>query len=146
MDLETPRYAGIETTDSVVNLRTTTIKIKRVVEQQLELLMTGQIPHLSEQTKLLMDRLVSISGYLVSATPFNQVSDSPPPVAPLSFAHVAATPKVTSLTASDVRRLPRLDGSPDVDVAAVFSQFRPVAGSKPKTVRPNDEEHADSLP
>ena len=50
-----------------------------------------------------------------------------------------------SLTAGDVRRPPCLDGSPDVDVAAVLSQYRLVADLRVKAVRPNDEEYANSL-
>ena len=44
-----------------------------------------------------------------------------------------------------LRDLLKLGGSRDVDVAAVLSQYRLVADFKAKTVRPNDEEYADSL-
>ena len=57
----------------------------------------------------------------------------------MSFAQVAATPLTTVLTASDVRRLLSLNGSPDVDVASVRAQLRLVADFKAKSVRPDDE-------
>ena len=115
------------------------------MEKDLDLLPSGKISQLSAQTELLMERLVSMSGSVSSASSVSQVTGPSLPVTPLSFTQVAATSKPTALPSSDIRRLPRLDGSPDFDVAAVLSQYRLVAGFKAKTVRPNYQEYADPL-
>ena len=133
--------------DSTIDLSTTTAKLKAIVDRQLDRLMSGEIPQLSSQTALLMDRLVSIASATSSNGSVNHATQPivQPIVPPLSFAQVVATPKTTVLTTGDVRRLPRLNGSADVDVAAVLSQYRLVAGFKAKSVRPNDETYGDSL-
>ena len=46
---------------------------------------------------------------------------------------------------NDVRSLPRLAGSVDVDVTEVLSQFRLVVGSRAKGVAPNNEKFWDNL-
>ena len=141
--IQAPRYDS--EADSVIVDMSTTAKLQETVEMDLDLLLSGKISQLSAQTELLMERLVSMSGSVSSASSVRQVTAMSPRVTPLPFAQVAATPKTTALAASDVRRLSRLDGSPDVDVAAVLPQYRLVAGFKAKTARPNDEEYADSL-
>ena len=45
----------------------------------------------------------------------------------------------------DVRSLPRLPGSADVDVAEVLSHFRLVMGSRAKAVAPRDDKFADDF-
>ena len=145
MELETPRYPDSETDSVAVDLSSTTEKLKLIVEAQLDLALSGGNPQLSKQTELLIERLVSMSGPTSSTSSVNQASVLSSSVPPLSFAQVAATPKTTTLTASDVRRLPRLDGSPDADVPAVLSQYRLAAGFKAKGVRPDDVPYADCL-
>ena len=56
-----------------------------------------------------------------------------------------SAPKAITFTPNDVRSLPRLTGSADVDVAEVLSQFRLVVGFRAKAVAPQDEKFADNL-
>ena len=56
-----------------------------------------------------------------------------------------SAPKAVTFTPNDVRSLPRLTGSADVDVAEVLSQFRLVACFRAKAVAPHDEKFADNL-
>ena len=55
------------------------------------------------------------------------------------YAGVLSVPKAVTFTPNDVRSLPRLTGSADVDVAEVLSQFRLVVGFRAKAVAPNDD-------
>lgn len=110
--------------------------------------MSGEIEQLSPQVELVMEKLLSLSSSVSSVGSANHPSELCAPsvsVPPLSYASAAATVKTTVLTASDVRRLPRFNGSPDVDVAAVLSQYSLVAGFQAKSVRPNDDKCGDSL-
>ena len=74
-----------------------------------------------------MDQLVTITTSVSGSGSVKPASSVPSPVPPLSFAQVAATPKTAVLTASDVRRLPRLNRSPEAYVASVLAQLRLVA-------------------
>ena len=56
-----------------------------------------------------------------------------------------SAPKAVTFTPNDVRSLPRLTGSADVDVAEVLSQFRLVVDFRAKAVAPHDEKFADNL-
>ena len=56
-----------------------------------------------------------------------------------------SAPKAVTFTPNDVRSLPRLIGSTDVDVAEVYSQFRLVVGFRAKAIAPHDEKFADNL-
>ena len=47
MTLEAPRYAGSEADSTSIGMSTTTLKLQKIVERQLDLLITGQIPQLS---------------------------------------------------------------------------------------------------
>ena len=62
-----------------------------------------------------------------------------------TYAGVPSSPKAVTFTPNDVRSLPRVTGSVDVDVAEFLSQFRLVVGFWAKTVAPNDEKYADNL-
>lgn len=108
-------------------------------------MLSGKTPQISAQAELLMDRLVSATSSVSGFSSVNPTSRVSPRANPLSLAQVPATPKTAVLTASDVRRLPRLDGSPAVDVAAVLAQYRLVAGFKSKYMRPDDEKYGDIL-
>ena len=129
MDLGTPPLleAPSESTSAVVDLSLTTLRIQIIVDRQLDLMLARKIPKISAQTEMLMDRLVSITSSVSGSGSVNPAPSVPSPVTPLPFAQVAAIPPTAVLTASDVRRLPLLDGSPDVDVASVLAQFRLVA-------------------
>ena len=71
----------------------------------------------------------------------NSVPTQPVP----TYAGVLSAPKVVTFTPNDVRSLPRLTGSADVDVAEVLSQFRLAVGVQANAVAPNDEHLADNL-
>ena len=56
-----------------------------------------------------------------------------------------SAPKAVTFTPDDLRSLPRLTGSADVDVAEVLSQFRLVVGFRSKAVAPHDENFEENL-
>ena len=92
-----------------------------------------------------MERLASMSGSV--ERDFCRTSNvwSVPPCHTPVLRASSSDPKATALTASDVHKLPHLDGSPDVDVAAVLSRYRLVAGFKAKTARPTTRSTPTSL-
>ena len=71
----------------------------------------------------------------------NPVLSQPVP----TYAEVLSAPKAFTSTPNDVRSLPCLTGSADVDVAEVLSQFRLVVDFRAKAVAPHDEKFADNL-
>ena len=77
---------------------------------------------------------------LSESDPSHLVPTQPVP----TYAGVLSAPKAVTFTPNDVRSLPRLTGSADVDVAEVLPQFRRV-GFRAKAVAPNDEKFADDL-
>ena len=62
-----------------------------------------------------------------------------------TYAGVLSAPKAVTFTPNDVRSLPRLTGSADVDVAEVLSRFRLVVGFRAKAVALHDEKLTDNL-
>ena len=107
----------------------------------------GAIDELSEQHNNMLHRLASLS---VSSSASVNLSESngsnSVPTQPVpTYAGVLSAPKVVTFTPNDVRSLPRLTGSADVDVAEVLSQFRLVVGFWAKAVGPHDEKFADNL-
>ena len=87
------------------------------------MLLSGDIEQLSLQVELMMEELVGQSSSVSSVGSVDHPSELSAPsvsVPPLSQAGAPATVTTTVSTASDVRRLPRLNGGPDVEVAAVL--------------------------
>ena len=125
-------------------------RLARIVHRELEKMERGEIEVLSEQHNSMLQQLASLS---VSSSPAAPVtlsesyhSNSVTPVQTAStYAAVLSAPKAVTFTPNDVRSLPRLNGSADVDVAEVLSQFRLVVGFRAKSVAPNDDKFADNL-
>ena len=100
-----------------------------------------EIDELSVQHNEMLHQLASLT---VSSSASVSLSESdrsnPFPTQPVpTYAGVLSVPKAVTFTPNDVRRLPRLTGSADVDVAEVLSQFRLVVGFRAKAVAPNDD-------
>ena len=70
----------------------------------------------------------------------NPVLSQPVP----TYAEVLSAPKAFTSTPNDVRSLPCLTGSADVDVAEVLSQFR-LVGFRANAVAPHEGQFADNL-
>ena len=107
----------------------------------------GEIEELSVQHNNMLPQLACLN---VSSSASVTVSESDPsnPVPPQpapTCAGALSAPKAVTFTPNDVRCLPNLTGSADVDVAEVLSQFRLVVGFRAKAVAPNDEKIADNL-
>ena len=124
--------------------------LARIVHRELEKMERGEIEVLSEQHNSMIQQLASLS---VSTSPVASVTLSEPnnsnPVPPVqsapTYAAVLSARKAVTFTPNDVRSLPRLNGSADVDVAEVLSQFRLVVGFRAKSVAPDDDKFADNL-
>ena len=107
----------------------------------------GEIDEFSEQHNNMLHQLASLSVSssasvnLSESDRSNPVSTQPVP----TYAGVLSAPKAVTFTPKDVRRLPRLPGSADVDVAEVLSEFRLVVGFRVNAVVPQDETFADNL-
>ena len=107
----------------------------------------GEIDELSVQHNEMLHQLASLtvsssaSVSLSESDRSNLVSTQPVP----TYAGVLSAPKAVTFTPNDVRSLPRLIGSTDVDVAEVYSQFRLVVGFRAKAIAPHDEKFADNL-
>ena len=118
-------------------------RLASIVNRELEKMERGEIDELSEQHNQLASLSVSSSASvnLSESNRSNPVPTQPVP----TYAEVLSAPKVVTSTPDDVRSLPRLTGSADVDVAQVLSQFHLVVGFRVKAVAPNDEILADNL-
>ena len=101
----------------------------------------GEIDELSTQHNDMLHQLASLSvssSASVSLSEYERsypVTSQPAP----TYAGALSAPKADTFTPNDVRSLPRLNGSADVDVAEVLSQFRLVVGFRAKAVALNDE-------
>ena len=94
----------------------------------------GEIDELSDQHNDMLHRLASLtvsSSASVSLSQLNQHQHTQ--------GCLLSAPKAVTFTPNDVRSLPRLTGSADVDVAEILSQFRLVVGFRAKAVAPNDD-------
>ena len=94
-------------------------RLARIVNHQLERMEKGEISQLSDQQTTPLQQLASLS---VSGSSSAALSESDPsnplPVQPVpTYAGVLSAPKAVTFTPNDVRSLPRLTGSADVDVA-----------------------------
>ena len=122
-------------------------RLASIVDRELEKMERGEIDQLSTQTNEMLHQLASLSVTssasvsLSESDRSNRVLSQPVP----TYAGVLSAPKAVTFTPSDVRSLPRLTGSADVDVAEVLSQFRLVVGFRAKAVAPQDEKIADNL-
>ena len=124
--------------------------LARIVHRELEKMERGEIEVLSEQHNSILQQFASLS---VSSSPAASVTLSEPnnsnPVPPVQFAPtyaaVLSAPNVVTFMPNDVRSLPRLNGSADVDVAEVLSKFPLVVGFRSKPVAPDDDKLADNL-
>ena len=107
----------------------------------------GEIDQRSDQHNSMLQQLASMSVSGSSSAAASETDPSNPlPVQPVpTYAGVVSAPKAVTFTPNDVRSLPRLTGSADVDVAEVLSQFRLDVGFRTKAVAPHDEKFADNL-
>ena len=93
----------------------------------------GQIDELSDQPN-------EVKCFEFRVHFFESNRSNPFPTQPVpTYAGVLSVPKAVTFTPNDVRRLPRLTGSADADVAEVLSQFRLVVDFRAKAVAPNDD-------
>ena len=116
----------------------------RILNRQFERMEDGEIEELTDQHNSMLIQLASLKVGSNSASAVNVSTDSASVPVP-TYAGVLSAPKSVTFTPNDVRTLPRLNGSADVDVAEVLSQFRLVVGFRAKSVAPNDEKFADNL-
>ena len=116
-----PLLSGPSRLDSTVDI------LQRIVNKEIAKLDAGEISELSGQTMELMDRLVSKQ----SPAAVSQ-QDSVPSLA-RSFAEVLSSKtKRVVLTSQDVKQVPRLTGSADVDVISCLQQYRLVCSFRVK--------------
>jgi len=133
-----------QTTTPIASIRQ---RLASIVDRELEKMERGEIDQLSAQHNEMLHQLASLSvsntasASLSESERSNPVLSQPVP----TYAGVLSAPKAVTFTPSDVRSLPRLTGSADVDVAEVLSQFRLVVGFRAKAVAPQDEKIADNL-
>ena len=117
----------------------------RIANRELQRMETGEIDQLSEQHNSIPTQLASLEVGSSTSTAVNLSDvDSSSSVSVPTYAGVLSAQKLLSIATNDVRSLPRLTGSSDIDVAEVLSQFRLVVGFRAKTVAPNDEKFADN--
>ena len=116
-------------------------RLASIVDRELEKMERGEIDQLSTQHNEMLHQLASLtvsspaSVSLPVSERSNPVSTQPVP----TYAGALSAPKAVTFTPEDVRSLPRLTGSADVDVAEVLSQFHLVVGFRAKAVAPNDD-------
>ena len=113
-------------------LDTTIERMQRIVNREMDRLFAGEIDTLDPQTERLVDRLVSLESRR-STTP----SASSGALSVISEALSSSKkPARLSISAADVKQLPRLTGAADVDVLSVLSQFRLVCSFRVKASVP----------
>ena len=127
-----PSESAPSDASSIVALASTTTRLKDFVDHQLDLLMSGAIARLSARTEIIMDRLVSITSFVLSS---GSVKQAPRVYTPLStlFLRKYQLPQSLQSTvpaATDVFRLFCLAGSTDVEIAAILAQYGLAAGVK----------------
>ena len=122
-------------------------RLDSIVNRELEKMERGEIEELSVHHDNMLQQLANLSvSSFESVTLSESVPSTPVPTQPVpAYAGVLSAPKAVTFTPNDVRSLPRLTGSADVDVAEVLSQFHFVVGFRAKVVAPNDEIFADNL-
>ena len=117
-----------------------------IVNHEPERMERGEIDELSDQHNDMVHQLASLtvsSSASVSLSGYDR--SNPVPTQPVpTYAGVLSAPKAVIFKPNDVRSLPRLTGSADVDVAEVWSHFRVVVGFRAKAVTPHDEKFADN--
>ena len=142
MDLEAALYDGLgisagdggtntpSVTPSVSALDTTIQNLELIIQRETTRLLNGDISELSPVTMQLFDRLVSLKQSVSSS------QSSAPSMASLAEVLSHRAPRRVSITAADVKQLPRLNGSTDVDVISALSQFRVVCSFRVKAAAP----------
>ena len=116
-------------------------RLASIVNRELEKLERAEIDQLSTQLNDMLHQLASLSVSSSASVSLSESERSNPVMSqPVpTYAGVLSAPKAVTFTPNDVRSLPRLTGSADVDVAEVLSQFRLVVGFRAKAVALNDE-------
>eukprot|EP00903_Cladosiphon_okamuranus_P021645 g19899.t1 len=111
-------------------------KMQKVVNCWLDKLFAGTIDTLPPHVDRLIDRLVSL-----------RKTDSSPSSSALSFLSEVLSsskkPARVSISAADVKQLPRLTGAADVDVLSVLSQFTLVCSFRVKAAVPTSTPAAE---
>ena len=105
----------------------------------------GEIDELSDEHNDMLHQLASLtisSSASVNLSESNRSNHVPTQPVP-TYAGVPSAPKVVTFAPNDVRSLPRLTGSADVDVAEVFVSVSPCCRSPRGS--PNDEKFAHNL-
>ena len=135
---------NLDTTTPIMSIRH---RLASIVDRELEKMERGEIDRLSAQHDEMLHQLASLSVSSSASVSLSESERSNPVLSqPVpTYAGVLSAPKAVTFTPSDVRSLPRLTGSADVDVAEVLSQFRLVVGFRAKAVAPQDEKFADNL-
>ena len=143
-------------------LRHTTNRIETVVNLELDKLAASMIEELAPQTMILMGRLVSLSACLARqnsvshgsvSVASNDASPSPAPIPTVpeltwSFTAALSHQKHVTITPTDLKHVPHLNGEPDVDINSCLIQYHLVAGFKVKAAMPCDtsaEKHGDNI-
>ena len=118
----TPPLSGPSNIDSTVNL------LHSIVNKDIAKLDSGEIAELSPQTMELMSRLVSLaiseSKSSSPAASVQQQETSVPSLAQTFADFLSPESKRVVITSQDVKQVPRLTGSADVDVISVIQQYR----------------------
>lgn len=141
-------------------LRHTTNRIETVVNLELDKLAASMIEELAPQTMILMGRLVSLSACLARqnsvshgsvSVASNDASPSPAPIPTVpeltwSFTAALSQLKHVTITPTDLKHVPRLNGEPDVDINSCLIQYHLVAGLRLKplcrvTLPPNNSKN-----
>ena len=98
-------------------------RLASIVNRELEKIERGQIDQLSVQRNNVLQQPASLMvSRSASVTLFESEPSNPVPTQSVpTYAGVLSAPKAVTFTPSDVRSVPRLAGSADVDVAEVLS-------------------------
>ena len=123
----------LDPTTPIISIRH---RLASIVNRELEKMEHGEVDQLSTQHNNMLHQLACLS--VSSSAPVslpesdrsNPVTSQPVP----TYAGVLSAPEAVTFTPNDVRSLPRVTGSTDVDVADVLSQFRLVVGFRAKAV------------
>lgn len=112
-------------------LASTIARLEAVVNIALDKLATGELEQLSRQQEAMMDRLVSLKSGVPPPSSGNPPLSSEPGLKSLAAA-LSPPPKHVVITPADVKQIPHLSESQDVDVNACLAQYRLVCGFKTK--------------
>ncbi|CAN0377767.1 unnamed protein product, partial [Scytosiphon promiscuus] len=116
-----------------------------VVNRALDRLAAGEIDELPPQIMTFMDQLVSIQSGVPASNAAPPLSSDP--ALKSLVAALSPQPRNVVITPADVKRIPHLCPSDNVDVNSCLAQFRLVCGFKVKSAHPvtASEEHLERV-